>query len=139
MQDGAPPPLAVRVDQFADRRFKARLAQRLDEVPALPFAVAREIPMLRLAPAAHAEVRTHRRDAFRARGLDAQKMAAIRMAGKPLDLHGFAGKRVRHEHRPIGGVGNAVAAVADAGDGEALGHGDLTFRRERPAEDSAAR
>ena len=81
MEDGAPPALAVRVDQVADRRVEARLPQRRDDQAALPFAIAREIPVLRLAAAAHAEMRADRRDALRARGLDAQQMAAVRMAG----------------------------------------------------------
>src|SRR5690349_7318436 len=78
----APPSLAVRVDQLADRRSEPRLLQRLDHEVAFPVAVAREIPVLRLAAAAHGKMRAHRRDTLRAFILDAQEMAPVRVAGK---------------------------------------------------------
>ena len=122
MERGAPPPLAVRVDQFADRRVEARLPQRRDDQFMLPCAIARKIPVLRLAAAAHAEMRTERRDALRARGLDAQQMAAVRVAGRRLDLDHLARQRVGHEHRPRRRVRDAVAAMAEARDGQPFGH-----------------
>ena len=54
--------------------------------------------------------------------LDAQQVAAVRMAGERLDLHHLARQRVGHEHRPVRRLGNAVAAMAETGDREAFGH-----------------
>src|SRR5678815_2699959 len=125
MEDRAPPSFPMRVDQFADRRIEARLAQRFDDEGAFPPAIPRKIPVLRLAAAAHGKMRTYRRDALGARAFDADEMAAVRMPRKRLDLHDLAGKRVRHEHRAIGRIGNAVAAMADARDGQPLSHAAL--------------
>ena len=77
--------------------------------------------MLDRAAAANAEMRTERLDALRARGLDPQEMAAIRMAGDALDLDGLARQRVGHEHRACRRVRHAVAAVGEAIDGEPFG------------------
>jgi len=51
------------IDEFADRRVEARLPQRFDHQVALPCAVMRLVPMLHGAAAAHAKMRTDRRDA----------------------------------------------------------------------------
>ena len=122
MQHHAPPALAVRIDQFADLRIEPGLPQRLDEKTALPVAIARHVPMLRLASAAHAEMPAHRRDTLGARVLDAQQMAAVGMAGKRLDLRHLAGQRIGHIHRPLGRLRDTVAAMADAGNRQAFGH-----------------
>ena len=122
MKRGAAPPVAMRVDQFADRRVEARLPQRRDDQLVLPCAIARKIPVLRLAAAAHAEMRTERRDALRACGLDAQQMAAVRVTGRRLDLHHLARQRIGHEHRSLRRLGDAVAAMAEARDGQPFGH-----------------
>src|SRR4051812_34034148 len=66
MQDGAPPPLPVRIDQFADRRVDVGVTQSFYDDVTFALAIAREIPTLRMADTAHAEMRTHRRAAFRA-------------------------------------------------------------------------
>ena len=42
--------------------------------------------------------------------------------GDRLDLHRLARQRVGHEHGPVGRVGDAVAAMAEAGDCQAFGH-----------------
>ena len=96
-----PPPLPVRIDQFADRRVEPRLSQRFDNEAALPIAVTREVPVLGLAAAANAEVRAYRLDALRACALDAQQVAAVRMAGDNLYLHHLARQRVGDIHEPV--------------------------------------
>ena len=79
--------------------------------------------MLGLAAAAYGEMRAHRRDALGARRLDAQQVAPIRVTGKWLDLDRLARQRVGHEHRPAGRVGDPVAAMAEAANGQAFGQG----------------
>ena len=121
MERGAAAAVAVGVDQFVDRRIEAGLRERVDDQAALPFAIAGRGPMLDRAAAANAEMRAERLDALRARGLDPQQMAAIRMAGDALDLDGLARQRVGHEQRPRRRVRHAVAAVGEAVDGEPFG------------------
>ena len=122
MEHRAPPTLPVRIDQVADRGVDARLPQRCADQGVLPFPIALEIPVLGLAAAAHAEMRADRRDASRARRLDAQQVTPVRMARKGLDLHHLARQRVGHESRPSGRLGDAVAAMTEARDGQAFGH-----------------
>jgi hypothetical protein len=50
-------------------------------------------------------------------------MPAVGMTGYRIDLDGLAIKRVRHEYRLSTFEGNAIAAVTDVIDGEALTHG----------------
>src|SRR3954452_21585059 len=125
MKYGAAASLAVRVDKVAYRGVEPGLAQRLDNETAFPLAIARKIPVLGLAPAAHAKVRAYRCDPLRAFALDTQQMAAVGMPGKCLYLHCFAGKRVRNKQRPVRRIGNAIAAMADARDDEAFNHAGL--------------
>src|SRR5205085_10365385 len=133
MKHRAPAAFAVRIDQFADRYVEARLAQRVGDQAALPVAVTRDIPVLHLATAAHAEVRTDRRDALRTRALDAQQMAAIGMAGERLDLHDLTRQRVGHEHRPARRIRDAVTAMAEPFDSQALDQStSLTSRPRKP-------
>ena len=105
----------------SDRRIEPGLRQRVDDQAALPFPIAGRGPVLDRAAAADAEMRTERLDALRACGLDAQQMAAIRLAGNALDLDGLAGQRVGHEQRPRRRVRHAIAAVGEAIDGEPFG------------------
>ena len=77
--------------------------------------------MLNRAAAANAEMRAERLDALRARCLDPQQMAAIRMAGDALDLNGLARQRVGHKDRACRRIRHAVAAMGDAIDGEPFG------------------
>ena len=44
------------------------------------------------------------------------------MAGDRLDLHHLARQRVGHVHGPVRRIGDAIAAVAEAGDREAFSH-----------------
>ena len=122
VKDDAAAAVAMRVDEIGDRRINARLAQRIDREIALPGPVSRRLPMLHGAAAANAEMRTDRRDALRARLLDAQKLPAVGMARYALHLDGLAGQRGRHENRTLGAVGHAIAAMADAVDHEMLNH-----------------
>src|SRR5205085_11836768 len=110
----------MRVDQFADGCFQPRLAQRIDDEPALPVAVACKIPMLRLAAPAHAEMRANRGDALRTRGLDTQQMAAIRMAAKRFDFHDLARKRVGHKNRTRVSTANTITPMPKPRDDEPL-------------------
>jgi hypothetical protein len=81
--------------------------------------------VLQRAAAAGAEMRADRRDALGARDIDADEMAAVGMAGPWLDLDSLARQRVGHVDRAGRRVGDAVAAVADAGDGDLLSHAAL--------------
>ena len=59
-------------------------------------------------------------------GLALSTVSRCRRSGWPgarLDRHGLARQRIGHEERPGRRVGDAVAAMRKAGDGEALGHG----------------
>src|SRR3954464_9258841 len=114
MERRAAPPRAVRVDELVYRCLKPALLQRRDHKAVLPGAIAREIPMLGLAAAAGAEMRTDRRDTLGTWRLDAQQMAAVRMALHPVDFDRFTGQRAWHEHGTIGRIRNAVAAMPDA-------------------------
>ncbi len=122
MQDGAAAAVAMGIDQIADRRLEPGLLQRFDDETALPGAVTRRLPMLDGAAAAHAEMRTDRRNALRARRLDAQQMPPVGMAGDRLDLDRFARQRAGHINRAVRAFGNPVAAVADLFDHKVFGH-----------------
>jgi hypothetical protein len=78
--------------------------------------------MLHGAATADAEMRAGRRDALRARFLDAKELAPIGLAGHVLNLHGFARQRRWNKDRSIGAFGDAIAAVADPVDHEVLNH-----------------
>ena len=124
VQNGPPPALAMGVDQIADRRFEPGLLQRSDNEAALPGTISKEfrLPVLDGAAAAHAEMRTDRRDALRARRLDAQEMTPVGMAGDRLDLDRFSRQRARHIDRAVRARSDPVAAVADMFDHELFGH-----------------
>ncbi len=113
--------VAVGIDQFVHRRIKAGLRQRVDHQVAFPFPIAGRGPVLDRAAAADAEMRAERLDALGAGGLDAQEMTAIRMTGYALDLDGLSRQRVWHVELARRRVGHAIAAVAEAIDGEPLG------------------
>ena len=114
--------VAVGVDEVGDRCGDAGLLQRGDDQIALPFAVGRTLPMLQGAAAANAEMRADRRDALRARRLHIEKLPAVGMAGPVLDLDRLAGQRAGDIDRAVGTVGDAVAAMAEPIDQEALNH-----------------
>jgi hypothetical protein len=118
VQHGAPSARAMGIDEVPHLRRDPGPAQCIDQEVALPGAIVRGLPVLERAAAADGEMRTDRRDALRARGLDAQQMGAIGMAGPPLDLHRLAGQRVGDVDRP--GRRDAVALPADMIDGQAL-------------------
>ena len=81
MQHDTAAPRTMGVDEVVDRRRNAGLAQRIGHEIALPGTIARGLPMLARAAPAHPEMRTDRRDALGARGLDTQQMAAIGCPG----------------------------------------------------------
>jgi hypothetical protein len=113
---------AVSVDEVGDRRLEARLAQGLDDEIALPGTVVRKVPVLHGATSAHTEMRADRSDTFGARSIDVQEPAAIGMSGDGVDFNRFAGQGAGHIDRAIGACGDAVAAVAELLDHEALSH-----------------
>ena len=70
VKDDAAAAFAMGVDEIADRRVDAGLAQRRHDEIALPDAVRSARPVLQGAAAADAEMRADRRNALRARRLD---------------------------------------------------------------------
>jgi hypothetical protein len=122
MEYSAAATFAVGVDEVGDGRVEARLPQRFDHEIALPGAVGRKCPVLHGAPAAYAEMRTDRSDAFDARLVDVQEPATIRMSGDGLNLDRLAGQRAGHIDRAVGACGNAIAAMAELADHDAFSH-----------------
>src|ERR1700731_3657399 len=100
VQYGAAAALAVGIDEVGDARRDAGVTELRHHGLALPGAIRRRLPMLKRAAAAYAEMGADRRDARRARGLDAKQVAPVRMAGPGIDLHDFARQRIRHIDRP---------------------------------------
>ena len=122
VEHGAAAAGTMGVDQVADRRLDPRLAQRRHDEVALPRAIKFGLPMLHGAAAADAKMRTNRRDAFAARRVDAEQLPPVGVAGNVLDLDRLAGQRPEHENRLRTALDDAVAAMADAIDHEALNH-----------------
>src|ERR1039458_7777139 len=60
--------------------------------------------------------------ALMARLVDMIQMPAVGMAGDRLDRHRLARQCIGHEDRPGRGIGNAVAAMPEARNGELFGH-----------------
>ena len=108
----------MRIDQRLDLTFDAGMCQRIDHDPAFPGAIGRGLPMLDGAAAAIAKISTERRDALRAGAIDPQQAPAVGMAGDRRDFDGFTAQRIRDEHAPAAGQGDAIAAVADMIDDE---------------------
>ncbi len=79
--------------------------------------------MLDGAAAAGAEIAAERRDPLGAGVLDARQHPAVGVAGHRFGIDRLAVQRIRHEHGLPAGKGDAVAAVADMIDDEALSHG----------------
>jgi len=123
MQHRAAAALAMGVDQRRDRRDNARMCQRLGDEAALPQVIFGERPVLHGAAAALREVLADRRNALVARLVDTIETAAVGVAGDRFGRHRFARQRIGHIDRAVGRVGDAVAAVAEAGDGQSLSHG----------------
>jgi hypothetical protein len=123
MQHDAAASRAMGVDEVLDLRHDAGLAQRIDHEIALPGAIARGLPMLERAAAAHAEMWTDRRDALGAFGLDPQQVAAIGMPGPRLGLHDLPGQRIGHIDLTRLRQRDAVAVAADVVDGQAVNQG----------------
>src|SRR5665811_1573896 len=63
-----------------------------------------------------------RNGALMARFVDMVEMPPVGMAGDRLDRHGLARQGIGHEDRPGRGIGNAIAAMAEAGNGELFCH-----------------
>jgi len=120
MQHGAAAALAMGIDEVGDRRRNAGVTELRHHRLALPGSIRRGVPMLERAAAAYAEMRADRRDARRARALDAHQVAPVRMAGPGIGLDDFAGQRVGHIDRTRIRCGDAVAAGAEMIDGEPL-------------------
>src|SRR5579863_3445539 len=122
VEHGPAAALAMRVDEVGDRGIEAGLPQRRDEEVALPRAIMGSVPVLHGTAAAHAEMRTDRRDALRACRSDVNQMPAVGMAGDLIDLDGLARQHTGDVDRAAGAVGDAVAAVADPVDRKPLSH-----------------
>src|SRR6202165_1187685 len=120
MENGAPAPFPVRIDEIADGSLQSDLRQRLHHEAALPRAIARKAPMLDGAAAAGAEMRADRRNALGAWQLHRQRAPPVGMARNRLDLDGFAGQGVRHIDGITAGFGDSVAAMAHPRDGQPL-------------------
>ncbi len=120
MENGAAAAVAVGVEDVADFRRNAGVAQRHDDNLALPGKVGRRRPVLELAAAAHAEMGADGCDAGGARRLDPQQVAPVWMAGPRVDLHDLAGQRIGHVDGAGVRRGDAVAAGAETVDGETL-------------------
>ena len=115
---------AMGVDDLADPAFDAGLGQRLDDEVALPGAIVRGVPVLDRAAAADAEMRTKRRDPFRACAFDLKQAPAVgMMAGDRRDLDRFARQRVRHVNLLPLGKCDAIAKMTDMIDEEMFSHG----------------
>ncbi len=115
VQHRAPAALAMGVDDdFVHWRDQPGMAERFHHQRALPQMIFGKRPVLHGAAAAGAEMLADRRDAFVARFVDMDEMAAVRVAGDRLDRHRLARQRIGHEHRAGRRIGDAVAAMADA-------------------------
>ena len=125
MQHDPAAAFAMGIDEVVHLGRDARLGEGGDDEVALPGAIALKSPVLDRAAAAHAEMRTDRRDAVGARGLDPQQPAAVGMAVPALHLDGLARQRIGHVDRSVRLVGDAVAAPAELRDGEPLSHAML--------------
>src|SRR5260370_34398317 len=90
MQNGAPPPFPVRIDEIGDRSVKPRLCQCIHDKAALPRAIARKLPMLNGTAAAGAEMRANRRNALATGGIHRQPAPPVGLAPPRLDLHPLA-------------------------------------------------
>src|SRR6185437_11025440 len=84
--------------------------------------VFRERPMLKRAAAAMREVFADRRCPLVARFVHVQEMPAVGMAADGLHRYRLARQRVGHIDGPARRIGDAIAAMAETGDGEAFGH-----------------
>lgn len=113
-----------------DRCLDTVARQSGHQLLALPRAIGIALPVLQRAPAATAEMDAGRLDALRGGNDDLDDPSAL---AATLDDEFLARQRERHVERPRGGLGDAVAAMADAIDEHGLGHrgsrlGGLTRR-----------
>ena len=115
-----PPSRPVRIDERLDGSGQTRLAQRLVEDAALPGGVGGRAHMLSEAAAAAAEIGAERLDPVRRRRFHRDEPGP---RARALDEHRLVRQRVGHEDGPVRGLGDAVAATAEARDGDALSHG----------------
>ena len=125
MDGDAPAAGAVGVEERLNLTFDAGMRQGIDHDLAFPGAIGLRFPMLNGAAAATAEILAKRRDPLRAGALDAGQMPAVGLIGHRFDLDGLAAERIGHEQGLAIGEGDAVAAMADMVDDEALSHGAL--------------
>jgi hypothetical protein len=119
----AAPPLAMGIDQFIDVAANPGLDERSDHQIALPGAIPIPRPVLDRTPAAHAEMPADGGNALRTCRIDAEQMAPVWMAGNRLHLNGFARQRIGDIDRTGRRLGQPLAAMRQARDGQALSHG----------------
>jgi hypothetical protein len=122
MKNGAPAPLAVRIDQVVHRRIQPDPRQCLDDKPALPLAVARRGPVLQRATTADAKIRADRCDTLGTCNLDFNQVSAVGVARPLLDRNRLARQRIGHVEGARRRVADAIAESAKSRDGEALSH-----------------
>src|SRR5450432_3402937 len=101
------PPLAVCVDQRANRGFDTGLPQRVQEDCALPIAVKRRAEMLRRAAAAHAKITANRRRPFGAGAQDFYQSASLSV---DLRKRLLAGKRAGNGNERVAEARQSLAA-----------------------------
>jgi hypothetical protein len=123
MDGDAPAAGAVGVEQRFNLTFDAGMRQGIDHDLAFPGAIGLWFPVLNGAAAATAEILTKRRDPFRAGALDVRQLPAVGVIGHRFDLDGLAAERIGHEQGLAIGEGDAVAAMADMVDDQAINHG----------------
>jgi len=113
MQQGAPAPGAVGVDQFIDGCLQPLVGKRHLDDPPLPRPVGVLVEVLNRAPAAVGEMRAKGFDTLRGRTenlIDPGPVAGHRGADH------LARQRKRHEHPFARNLSDAVAAPAQSGD-----------------------
>ena len=125
VQHRAPAALTMGVDQRFERRDQPDLLERLGHQAAFPQMIFGQRPVLHGAAATVGEMLADRHRAFVAWFVDMVEMPPVGMAGHRLDRHRLARQRIGHKDRSDIGVGYAVAAMAEAVDGELLSHAPL--------------
>jgi len=122
VEHGPAAALAMRIDEIADRGVEAGLPQGGDEKVALPCPIRRGVPMLHGTAAAHAEMRTDRRDALRACRRDVNETPTVGVARHLGDLDRLAGQRAGDVERAAGASRDTVAAMAEPLDHQPFSH-----------------
>ena len=108
------------IDQSGNVAADPTLRQRRHDDIALPFAISLGVPVLDRAAAADPEMRAERRNPLRACKFDLDQAPAVGMTRYCCHFDRLAAKRVRHIDARSAGHRDAIAAMADMIDDEAL-------------------